>query len=385
LACERHIRINAELERPGKRRAIRSNQTCDERGTFLAGRAGIVMRILKVILFTAGAIVLFALVYQLGAESIVSALARIAWWQFALLCLIHGAAIAADAWAWRYTLPGAQPAFHKLFAARCAGDAANLITALSAFGGEAIKAWLLRHEVPYRESVPSLIVSKSAELVGQVLLFVIALAFVFGAPADFDPSLRSAMATLLLVQVIAVGGFVAVQLAGLIDKAGRVLSWAGLSGDAEARQLDRALRSYYRRDWRRFLLAIAFHFVGWLVGVVETALALEYLGLASTLAISTIIEALWSAVRFATFFVPGSLGPLEGANAAAFEVLGFGASAGLAFTLVRRARQAVWIAIGVIVLLAMRAGIANEAGRAGALREPGDADEPSAVGGPAQR
>src|SRR5262245_55260143 len=105
------------------------------------------MRILKVILFTAGAVVLCALVYQLGAESIVSALARIAWWQFALLCLIHGAAIAADAWAWRYTLPGVQPAFYKLFAARCAGDAANLITALSAFGGEAIKAWLLRHEV----------------------------------------------------------------------------------------------------------------------------------------------------------------------------------------------------------------------------------------------
>jgi hypothetical protein len=58
-------------------------------------------------------------------------------------------------------------------------------------------------------------------------------------------------------------------------------------------------------------------------------------------------------VRFATFFVPASLGTLEGANAAAFAAFGWTASAGLAFTLVRRARQAVWIGVGVAILFAM--------------------------------
>jgi hypothetical protein len=67
-----------------------------------------------------------------------------------------------------------------------------------------------------------------------------------------------------------------------------------------------------------------------------------------------VIEALGSGVRFATFLVPASLGAFEGANAAAFGALGFGAATGLAFSLVRRARQIVWIVIGLIVLIAMR-------------------------------
>lgn len=63
------------------------------------------------------------------------------------------------------------------------------------------------------------------------------------------------------------------------------------------------------------------------------------------------IEAVGSGVRFATFLVPGSLGVLEGANTGLFVALGLGASAGLAFSLVRRARQAVWIGLGLLVLV----------------------------------
>src|SRR5205814_3079630 len=96
------------------------------------------------------------------------------------------------------------------------------------------------------------------------------------------------------------------------------------------------------------------YFVGWLIGVAQAALVLHALGLRAALVTATIIEALWSAVRFATFFVPASLGTLEGASAAAFRSFGFSAGAGLAFTLVRRACQAVWIGVGVIVLLALR-------------------------------
>ena len=68
-----------------------------------------------------------------------------------------------------------------------------------------------------------------------------------------------------------------------------------------------------------------------------------------------VIETLGSAVRFATFFVPGSLGALEGANTAAFAALGLGAPAGLAFSLLRRLRQVVWIGLGVLVFLLARA------------------------------
>jgi uncharacterized membrane protein YbhN (UPF0104 family) len=62
------------------------------------------------------------------------------------------------------------------------------------------------------------------------------------------------------------------------------------------------------------------------------------------------IEAVGSGVRFVTFFLPGSLGVLEGANAAAFEALGLGAGAGLAFIVLRRGRQVIWTALGLAAI-----------------------------------
>jgi glycosyltransferase 2 family protein len=87
---------------------------------------------------------------------------------------------------------------------------------------------------------------------------------------------------------------------------------------------------------------------------VDAIVMLWALDVRVSLTTATIVEALGSAVRFATFLVPASLGPSEAANAATFTALGLGAGAGLAFSLVRRARQVVWIVIGIVVLLVMR-------------------------------
>jgi hypothetical protein len=50
------------------------------------------MRIVRTALFVAGVAFLVYLVLQIGTQSIGEALSRLAWWQFALLCLPHGTA-----------------------------------------------------------------------------------------------------------------------------------------------------------------------------------------------------------------------------------------------------------------------------------------------------
>lgn len=311
------------------------------------------VRALRIVLLAGGVLGVLALVYYLGAGSIASALTRITWWLFVLVCLVYGLNLTVDTIAWRYTLARDRPApFHKLMAARCAAEAVGVLSALSAVGGEAIKAWLLRRDIPYRESMPSLILAKTAEVASQALLLVVGI-LVGSITGTVGPAFLKAMGYLLLVEVIAVGGFFWVQVAGVVGKTGRILTWVGVGGDRHAQRLDEALRGFYRYEWRRFLVSTGLHFAGWLLGVVEAFLILRSLELSGSLAIATVIEALWSGVRFATFFVPASLGPLEGANAAAFAAVGFGASAGLAFTLIRRARQAVWIVVGVVILVAM--------------------------------
>ena len=313
---------------------------------------GRVTRTLSVLLVAgvAGGLVVFA--YLGGTESLVSALTRITWWQFLLVCAVYGVGVIADTLGWRYALGRDQsPRFLRLLAAKCAGEAVNVLTALGSVGGEATKAWLLRRDVPYEASVPSLIVAKTSLVLAQALLIAVGILVAWTTGAG-GPTLLLAMSVLLLVEVIGVGGFLGVQLAGVVGRAGRALAWLGADRTGHAQRLDDALRRFYRREWRSFLLSAGFHFVGWLVGAVEAFLILAVLGLPASLVVATVIEALGSGVRFVTFFVPASLGALEGANAGAFGALGWAATAGLAFSVVRRARQAVWIGIGLAILLA---------------------------------
>jgi len=146
--------------------------------------------------------------------------------------------------------------------------------------------------------------------------------------------------------------------------------WFGVvESAAYAEQLDTALRTFYRREWRRLALSTGFHLAGWLLGVVEAFVMLRCLGIAAGPVEAAVIEALGAGVRFATFLVPASLGAFEGANAAAFEAMGLGAGAGLAFSFVRRARQLVWIGVGMLVLVGMGWTASSPSARAAAAKD----------------
>jgi uncharacterized membrane protein YbhN (UPF0104 family) len=323
------------------------------------------MRILKTLPLAGGLLALALLVRHFGLASLTDALTRITWWQFVLVCLLHGVTMVLDTLGWRYTLVTDRPPFLKLLAARCAGQAVNVVTALGGVGGEAIKAWLLRRDVPYEASVPSLILAKTAEVTGQTLLLVTGI-LVGWATGVVGWSLLGPMCYLLGVEVIGVGGFILVQVSGGVGRAGRLLAWVGAGRGA--RRIDGAVRDFYRSHWRALLASVGLHFASWLVGTVEVLLILKSLEVGASVATATVIEALGTGVRFATFFIPASLGTLEGANAAAFAALGWAASDGLAFSLVRRGRQAAWIGIGLAVLGVM--GAARATGKNSVKSEP---------------
>jgi uncharacterized membrane protein YbhN (UPF0104 family) len=327
------------------------------------------MRLVRTLLLVGGALALFLLIRHFGVESITSAIARITWWQFALICLIFGVSVVLDTIGWRFTFVGARPVFSRLLAARCAGQAVNIVTAVGGVGGEAIKAWLLRRDVPYETSVPSLILAKTAEVVGQTLL--LATGIVVGwASGVVGWTLLGPMCYLLAAQVAAVSGFVLVQVAGGVGRVGRLLTWVGAGRGVQ--RIDGTVRTFYRQHWRTLLLSVGFHFLGWLVGAVEALLILRSLDVPASLVTATVVEALGTGVRFATFFIPASLGTLEGANAAAFTTLGWAASEGLAFSFVRRGRQVVWIGLGLAILVAM--GAMRASVRAPAVAAPTRAD-----------
>jgi uncharacterized protein (TIRG00374 family) len=312
------------------------------------------VRTVKTLLLIAGAVLVGVLVYRIGAGPIAQTLRHLKWWQFVVICVPYALISVVDTLGWRYAFSHDRTSYWRLFGARLAGEALNLVTALGSVGGEAAKAWLIRRDVTYEESVPAVVIAKTTIVMGQALfLFLGLVAAVFTLPAGSE--VLSGMLWLLIVEIVAVGGFVAAQISGLVARMGRLLARVGVVAAPEyAAQLDAALRDYYRRDWRRLTLSVGFHTLGWLLGAVEAFVMLKALDIDAGIVTAAMIEALGSGVRFAAFLVPAGLGAFEGANAAAFAALGYGAAAGLAFSILRRARQVVWIVAGLFVLVLMR-------------------------------
>jgi uncharacterized protein (TIRG00374 family) len=309
------------------------------------------MSAVRALLFAGGVVLLGFLVSRVGIDTLTATLGRLTWWELVLICLPYALIMAVDTLGWRFAFTGRPPPYLRLLAARTAGEALNVVTAVGSVGGEAVKVWLLRGATSYEQSVPSVVIAKTTATIAQALFLLLGLLLALATPW-LDGQILTAMIALLVVETLAVAGFLLSQLGGVVGRAGRVLAWTGLVKETgAAERLDATLRRFYREQWGRFALSVGFHLAGWLLGVLEALVMLHVLQIPAGVTTAAVIESLGSGVRFVSFLVPGNLGVLEGANTGVFALLGLGAGTGLAFTLVRRARQTAWIVLGLVVLM----------------------------------
>jgi len=147
------------------------------------------------------------------------ALARLTWWQLGVVCLPYAGTTAVDTLGWRFAFPGDPAPFHCLVGARLAGEA---LTAFGSTGGEPVKVWLIRRDVAYEESVPSVVIAKTTITIAQALCLLIGVGLAW-TMLPTDSRVIGAMLWLLVVEVVAVAGFVGVQVVGIVSRAGRLL------------------------------------------------------------------------------------------------------------------------------------------------------------------
>jgi len=315
------------------------------------------MRLVRLGLLACGAALFAWLLATIGPGAVLQAFTDLSWRLLIILAFPFGLTTLLDTLGWRYAFRRDAVPFRGLLAARLAGEAFNLTTPTASMGGEAVKAWLVRPWAPLAEGLPSVIVAKTTITIGQALFVVVGLVAAHAALPSGSLVVRG-MEWLLVVQVLAVGGFVAVQAGGALSGSTRWLQKLGwLSGRRlePLTQINDELAHFYRREPRRLALSIFFHFLAWLIGALEPWLILRWIGLPVSLAEATAIEAFSSGIRFAAFLVPGYLGALEAGHVAIFAALGLGAPAGLSFTLIRRVREAAWTGLGFLCLAPLRA------------------------------
>ena len=288
--------------------------------------------------------------------AIAASIARVGW-RLAVVIVVPAVLVAAfDVLGWRYAFTRNRVPFRTLWWTRLAGEAVNLTTPTAALGGEAVKAWLLRDRVSLAEALSSVIVAKTTITIGQGLLLLLGVVLAWASLAA-DSRLLTAMQWLLALELVSLAVFVLAQTRGLAAFGGRMLARFGarrFAGHEGLGHVDRTLAEFYLRQPERLGLSIACHFGGWLLGAVETWMILAFLGSPVSLLTATVVEAFGTGIRFATFMIPGSLGALEGGYAAIFAALGLGGTMGVSFSLVRRIREVVWIALGLVVFAFLR-------------------------------
>jgi putative membrane protein len=301
--------------------------------------------------------------------AILASIVQLSWRLAIVLCFPVVLVMVLDTLGWRFAFLESSVAFRTLLGVRLAGEAFNLATPTAALGGEAVKAWLLRGLVPFDASVPSVIVAKTTITIAQglFLLFGILLAWTSALPGS---PLLYGMLWLLAIETVALAGFVVAQTRGMLGWGGRLATQLGLDhGHTETLgRIDDELARFYRTAPWRLVLSIAFHLVAWLLGSLEAWLILKFLGVPVSLTTAVVIESFGTAVRFATFLIPASLGALEGGYVVTFAALGLGPTTAVSFSLVRRIREAAWAGLGLLVFALARPAAARLADSPSARR-----------------
>jgi putative membrane protein len=302
-----------------------------------------------------GATLLALLVWRNDPEAILQSIRQLSWRLLIVIAFPFTLVHILDTLGWRFAFRTDRVPFGTLFSARLAGEAFNLTTPTASVGGEPVKAWLIRSHVPLDASVPSVIVAKTTITAAQGLLLIVGLPCAW-VLLPHDSPLLHVMLWLLVFEVLAVAAFVVFQMGGVLHHGGRLARRVPLLARLASRlnRLDDSLAAFYRREPLRLALSTLFHFLGWLVGAVEVWVALHLLGIEISLIAALLVEAFSTAVRFATFMVPASIGAVEGGHVAMFAALGLGATTGLSFSIVRRIREATWICVGFLALAVWR-------------------------------
>ena len=245
----------------------------------------------------------------------------------------------------------------RFFAIRMVGEAYNNILPAASLGGEPLKAWILKnnYNVSYVDSTSALVISKTVSMLSLVIL--IGFAFILSLDnSEVSLTHKKAAILLLSVAVLSLLIFLILQRNRFLSKFARLLikqtsKKKFLKFLDGVKSVDNTFNIFYSAHKKRLALSFLFAFLNWFFGVIELYLIFVFLGKPLTLEDAIILESLIQLVRTMTFFIPSAIGTQEGAFFIGSEILLGSAELGLSASLVRRARDLVWIFFSLLMSL----------------------------------
>lgn len=320
---------------------------------------------LRLALFVAGAILFWVLLQQLGLQRLTANL-RSTGWLLLPIVLLYAVVYACYAGAWHIVLAEEprRPSFARSYAVSISSIALNYVTPVMQIGGEGFRAAALTPWLGARRATGAVVTYYMLHALSNMLVWLLAVTIALALYVR-DPPLVAGFAVLAAALVLMVAfvlsrhrdGFFAHTLA-LLERLPPTRPLARLltARKDSLLALDTQIAGFYRRDTRRFFLALALDLFGRCVGVLEFVLIGRGVGLAVGYVPAFVMAGLGGVVINALSFLPFEIGAKEGGFYLIFGLLGLTPALGVSAAIVMRLRELVWITTGLAIIWLSGAG-----------------------------
>jgi uncharacterized protein (TIRG00374 family) len=312
------------------------------------------MKKLHTVLLLLGVFFLAWLVWKIGFEEILRELNSLGWGVIPLI-LSEGLAEFIHTVGWRRCLSGPLQSLPllRLFRIRMAGYAINNVTPTAAIGGEVTKAALLASNHRGPEAISGVLIEKSCFAFAH-LLFV-----VFGSTMVlWHIKLPRALFVAMIISTILMAtGIITFFLLQKNGRMGVIVRWLAarrIGGEPirkaaeNVTEVDEALKKFYReRPWD-LALTIAWHIVGFTIGIFQAWLFFRLMDQHTSLTIAAGVWFIGMWFDLISFAVPMNIGALEGSRVLTLKAIGYTPLVGMTYGVVLRLAWLFWIAFGLI-------------------------------------
>ncbi len=314
------------------------------------------MKKMHCLFLTVGVLLFVLLLHKTGVRVVVKNIQTIGWMGITSIVILTILTHIANTRAWWFTFAEKRQSIglQHLFRVRLAGEAINYLTP-AAMGGEFLKALLLKKKVPLTDGLATVTIAKLSQAVALGVFIIGGLTIVVPW-LNLSPILKDGLVLVILGGIAALSLFFVVQCLGLFAGLLKVLNRLRIRHrfltrmEEPARILDQNIARFYVGHGKRFWASVFWFFLGWMIGVLETYLILDFLHLPATAFMAITIEVLSRLITSLLFFVPGNLGTQEGGQVLIFSLLGLDAVQGFSLGIIRRIRELIWVGIGLLIL-----------------------------------
>ena len=324
------------------------------------------MKVFRFVMPGLGLLLLGYLIGKVGLDEMLRHFAVLKWYfplVLGLACSWH--ITNSIAWSFAFLPGGFRPRLRTLFMAKLAGEAINQLTPLANIGGEPLKAYLLKSELPTSRGLASVVVNKTAQIITGLIFTTIGLSLIilhWDLPHPIPLPIQIGLVTLLLIGALLIYLLYRKQkhlfssLLNLLRKVG-IKTEKLESKIARAMNIDANIGRFYREHKTRFILVLCFHCLGWLLGAFETFVILRALGADIDFSVAFLITSLSVIINGLFFFMPSNIGVLEGGQVFLFITLGLSPVMGLSLGMAKRMRKIFWIFVGWLFLTHLSRGV----------------------------